>query len=298
MIERLITESRNPASRDLDSMEVSEILRLMNEEDAKVPLAVRDALPEIEKAVEGVVRTLEGDGRVFYVGAGTSGRIGIVDAVEIVPTFGIPEGIFVGIIAGGYEAVYRAKESEEDLEDKGRKDLEEYSPGEIDTVIGISASGRTPYVLGALKLAREIGAFTVGIANVPEPALCDLTDVCIRVVTGPEVLTGSTRLKAGTAQKMVLNMISTAAMVRMGKVYQNLMVDLKPTNEKLVKRAVKTISEALGVDSKTAEELFRRSGGKPKVAIVMGALGLGREEAERLLERARGFVRKALEMGR
>ncbi len=298
MIDKLITEMRNPASRDLDIMSVEEILKLMNEEDAKIPLAVRESLKDVEKAVNGIVRSLSKGGRVFYIGAGTSGRIGILDAVETVPTFGIPEGTFVGIIAGGMEAVYRAKESEEDLLEKGKEDLRAHDPKPSDAVVGISASGRTPYVIGALKFAKEIGCFVVSVVNVPNPEMCDFSDVCIKVITGPEILTGSTRLKAGTAQKMILNMLSTVSMVKLGKVYQNLMVDVKATNEKLVMRAVKIISEALNISREEAEELFKRSGGNAKTAIVMGALGMEREEAEELLRRAGGFVREAMEMGR
>ncbi len=298
MIEKLLTEKRNPASMNLDTMETYDILKLMNEEDAKIPLAVRESLKDVERAVEGMVESLKRGGRVFYIGAGTSGRIGILDAVETVPTFGVPEGTFVGIIAGGVEATYRAKESEEDSMENGERDLKNWKPKPEDTVVGISASGRTPYVIGALRLARRIGCFTVSVVNVPNPEMCEYSDVCIKLVTGPEILTGSTRLKAGTAQKMVLNMLSTVSMVRMGKVYQNLMVDVRATNEKLVSRAVNIVSEALNVDRETARRLFERSGGSAKVAIIMGALGLDRDEAERLLKEAGESVRKALEMGK
>lgn len=264
----LITEMRNPKSQGIDTKSVSEILRIINEEDALVALAVREALPQIEKLVEMCLETLRSNGRIFYVGAGTSGRIAFIDAVELVPTYGLPEGIFVPIIAGGAEALRRSLEGVEDLEEDGKKDLMDHNACSKDLVIGIAASGRTPYVKGALAHAKQIGCRTALICNVDKPSLASLADIVVSVVTGPEVIAGSTRMKAGTAQKMVLNMLSTAVMIKLGKVYDNLMVDVVVLNEKLRKRAVNIVVQLTNVDEETAKIVLEKTNYNVKLAIL------------------------------
>lgn len=292
MLEKLATESRNPNTMNIDLMSIREILEVMNNEDQTVPLAVRNEIDHIEKAVKFAIASFENGGRLIYVGAGTSGRLGILDASECPPTFGVDPGRVIGIIAGGEKAFTKAVEGAEDDECGGKDDLKQINLSDKDTVIGIAASGRTPYVIGALNYAREIGAKTVSISNNKNSLIGKIADVAIEVETGPEVITGSTRLKAGTAQKLVLNMISTASMIRIGKVYENLMVDVQPSNKKLVDRSHRIIMEATGVDFATASKYFSLANGNVKAAIIMIFLNCSYSEAITKLKEANGFVRK------
>jgi len=296
MLERLITEQANPASLDLDQLPTLELLSGMNAADAAVAGAVARELPRIARAVDAIAAALEQGGHLVYVGAGTSGRLGVLDASECPPTFGVPPDLVRGIIAGGDRALRNAVEAIEDNPDMGAADLlaSKFGPG--DAVIGISASGRTPYVLGAIKKAGQIGTLTCGISCTPNSALSQAVDYAIEPVVGPEILTGSTRLRAGTATKMVLNMISTAVMVRLGHVYGNLMVNVQPTNRKLEQRARRIIQQTTGVTPERAAELLEQAGRSVRTAIVMEKRSISRPEAERLLARARGRIRDALSL--
>lgn len=276
-------------------MSTEEILRVMNEEDRRVPEVVAEAIPGVARAVDMIAARMARGGRLVYVGAGTSGRLGILDAVECVPTFGVSADQVCAIIAGGPDAVFRSVEAAEDDESSGARDVAQIVT-ERDLVVGISASGVTPYVRGALKAARNAGAGTVTIVCNHADRLDLDVDVVIPLAVGPEVLTGSTRLKAGTAQKLVLNMISTATMVRLGRVYDNFMVDMRPTNRKLRRRAVRIVSTAAGLDDEASELLLDEAGGSIKTAIVMALASVGRGEAERALELARGHTREAVRM--
>ncbi|MFW6119916.1 MAG: N-acetylmuramic acid 6-phosphate etherase [Petrotogales bacterium] len=292
-LKRLITEKSNEKTKNIDRVSVREKLRMINDEDKTVPYDVEKALPEIEKVIGLTVKSLKQNGKVIYIGAGTSGRMGVVDASEIFPTFG-ETNAFKGIIAGGIEALVTPIENAEDLESNGKEDINKIRVTQKDTVIGITASGRTPYVIAALKRANDIGAYTAAISNISEPLVKDVVDVSIEVVTGPEVITGSTRMKAGTSQKMILNMISTVTMIEMGKVYQNLMVDLVVTNKKLEQRAIKTIELATDLDYYTAKNYYEKSGKLPRVAIYMALTGSTKEEALTRLKNAEGHLYKAL----
>lgn len=290
----LTTELRNQKTIDIDIMPVNEFLTIMNEEDQKVAFAVKEEIPKIELAVQAVIQSLKKGGRLIYIGAGTSGRIGLVDAVECPPTFSTDFELVRGMIAGGERAFVKAVEGAEDSKELGEKDLKDIKLTDKDTVCGIAASGRTPYVIGALEYANSIGASTVSISCNKGSAIGKIANIPIEVLVGPEVLTGSTRLKAGTAQKMVANMISTASMIGMGKVYRNLMVDLQPTNEKLVERSKTIIMEATGVDYKTADSYLEKASRKPKIAIVMILAQCDYDVAVKRLEEANGFVRDAI----
>lgn len=293
-ISHLVTESRNPKTMNLDDMSLHEFLTIMNEEDACVPLQVKKVLPQIEKAVEKIVDTLKNGGRLFYVGSGTSGRLGILDAVECPPTFSTTNEVN-GIIAGGPGAFVKAKEGAEDNQISGMEEIEEAGITAQDVVVGIAASGRTPHTIGALKKANEIGAYTISIACNLNSRVGQVAQLAIDMDLGPEVITGSTRLKAGTAQKLVLNMLSTASMVGIGKTYQNLMVDVKPTNEKLIERSKRIIMEATDCDYETAQEAFEKCHRHAKTAIVMILLKCTAQEAAKQLEYHHGFVKKAIE---
>ena len=285
------TEAQNPRSMKIDEYSTLEMLQVMNDEDAGVALAVRNALPEIAEAVEAIAANFQRGGRLIYIGAGTSGRLGVLDAVECVPTFSTDPEMVVGLIAGGEKALTEAVEGAEDSPEKGRQDLLDLALSEVDTVVGIAASGRTPYVLGGIEMANEIGATTVGVAcNVP-CALLDLAQIKIGLAVGAEIITGSTRLKAGTAQKMVLNMLSTGSMVRRGKVYGNLMVDVRVTNAKLQDRAQRIVMQVVRVDQGQAGELLAQAGNEVKTAIVMGVKNVGVDEARELLRVAEGQLR-------
>ena len=291
----MLTEERNLRSTNLDQKSTREILEIINTEDQQVPSLVQAAIPQIEQAVAVIVDRFQLRGRLFYVGAGTSGRIGILDAVECVPTFGVSDELVQGVIAGGEPAIVHSVEGAEDDAQTGQQDLVDRAVTAQDVIVGIAASGRTPYVLGAVAYANEIGAATVGIAcNVPSKLL-DAVQIPIGVPVGPEVLTGSTRMKAGTATKLILNMLSTTSMIRIGKSYGNLMVDVQPTNEKLVKRAIGIIQQITGCDLQTASQHLAESGNKVKVAIIMIAKDCTRGKAEIALQASGGFLRQALE---
>jgi N-acetylmuramic acid 6-phosphate etherase len=289
------TEQRNPASARLDEMGTEEILRLMNAEDHKVPDAVEKALPWIAEAVEILVEAWGAGGRWIYVGAGTSGRIAALDAAECPPTFGVLPGRVVALVAGGATATTRAVENAEDDREVAKRDLEALSLRAEDVVIGLAASGSTPYVVSAVSHAAGAGCATIGISNNEGTRLSAEARVAIELPTGPEVLTGSTRLKAGTAQKLVLNMLSTAAFTRLGKTYGNLMVDMQAKNQKLERRTRRIVSEAAGVSGAEAEDLLIAAKGSAKVAVVMGKTGLTASAARMLLDGARGNVRLAIE---
>ena len=293
-LENMSTETRNPNTMDLDTMTPLEIVTVMNREDAKVPEAITPALPHIARCVTWAIESVGSGGRIIYMGAGTSGRLGVLDAVECPPTFGVSPDVVVGLIAGGQKAFVKAVEGAEDSPELGRRDLLDIGLQSRDIVIGIAASGRTPYVLGGLAYAREVGCRTVGISCNPGSAVGAAAELAIEVVPGPECLTGSTRLKAGTCQKLILNMISTATMVGCGKAYQNLMVDVMQTNEKLVVRAQNIIMEATGCDRDVAAEKIALADGNAKTAITMILANCGPEEARERLARANGHVREAI----
>ncbi len=291
----MTTESRNPDTMDLDTMTTLEVVTAMNREDAKVPAAITPVLPQIAAAADWAIESLRNGGRVFYLGAGTSGRLGVIDAAECPPTFGVSPDKIIGLIAGGKTAMLDAVEGAEDSLTLAEEELKSYALSNKDLVIGIAASGRTPYVLGGLEYAKSLGCRTVGISCNPSSQVGRCADLAIEVSVGPEVLTGSTRLKAGTAQKMILNMISTSAMVGLGKAYQNLMVDVMQTNEKLRRRAEKIVMEATGADQEQARKTIDEAGGNAKTAIVMILAGCGAEEAKQRLEKADGHVRGAIQ---
>lgn len=292
MLEKLTTEQRNPNSMDIDTKSIREILEIMNQEDSKVPVAIAKEIPQIERAVNFVIESFTQGGRLIYIGAGTSGRLGILDASECPPTFGVSPTLVQGIIAGGLKAITTAVEGAEDSETLAGDDLKEISLTEKDTVIGIAASGRTPYVIGGLRYANEIGAKTVSISNNKHSKIGEIANVKIEVVTGPEIVTGSTRLKAGTSQKLVLNMITTTAMIGIGKVYQNLMVDVQPTNKKLIERSKRIIMEATEVNRETAADFLEKANNNVKAAIVMILLDCTSEEARIKLKESKGFIRQ------
>ncbi len=289
-----ITEASHPDSGHLDELGTLEILTVMNKADADIPAAVAREIPRIGRAVDAILGAVERGRSLFYIGAGTSGRLGILDAAECPPTFNVPPELVRGIIAGGPNALLKSSEGSEDDPDAGARDLVQSGFGRGDVVIGIAASGRTPYVLGAVTKARELGAITCGISCVPDAELSRAVDFPIEPVPGPEILTGSTRLRAGTATKLVLNMISTALMVRLGHVYGNLMVNVQPTNRKLEDRARRIIAEATGVSYDRAAELLDAAGRSVRTAIVMGKKAVSRSDAEKLLLEAGGRIAKAL----
>ena len=291
----MITEQRNPLSVDIDGMNVPEILRLINSQDKTVAQAVELEIPHIGRAVELVCDTLRSGGRLIYVGAGTSGRLGVLDAAECPPTFGTDPAQVVGIIAGGDEALRKSIEGAEDDDQQGVQDMERLKPGPGDVVCGIAASRRTPYVVAAVTKARELGAKTIYITTNPRLTFDLEVDVAICAEVGPEVIMGSTRMKSGTAQKLILNMLTTASMIRLGKVYENMMVDLQLTNLKLQERALRIIMAATNVDYATASDSLSRAGGHVKTALVMIEGKVSEHEARERLKTAQGFVRRALE---
>lgn len=292
-ISHLVTEKRNPKTMNLDNLNTLEFLKVMNEEDRTVAESIENEIEHIEKAVVGIIEALNKNGRLFYVGSGTSGRLGVLDAVECPPTFGTTNEI-VGIIAGGDSAFVKAKEGAEDSREQGAIDIESAGVTENDVVVGIAASGRTPHTIGALEKANEIGALTVCLACNKNSEVGKIAKIAIEVEVGSEVITGSTRLKAGTAQKLVLNMLSTASMVGIGKTYKNLMVDLKATNLKLIERSKRIIMEATECSYDLAEKVFEESGRNCKLAIVMIMLACNKEEAENKLNASKGFISKAI----
>ncbi|MBI1897675.1 MAG: N-acetylmuramic acid 6-phosphate etherase [Acidobacteria bacterium] len=294
MFRHLLTEQRNPQSASIDTLSTDELLRVINAEDAKVAAAVGREIPAIARAVDAIVERLECGGRLFYIGAGTSGRLGVLDAAECPPTYNVHHDLVQGILAGGEKALARATEASEDDPAAGARDLIERGFGPKDALTGIAASGRTPYVLGAIRQARELGALTVGISCTPDSELSRAVDLPIELLVGPEVVTGSTRMKAGTATKLVLNMISTGTMIRLGYVCGNLMVNVQPRNEKLRDRAARIVAEIAGVSYERAAALVDETK-QVKAAVVMARLGVGREEAERRLAAAGGMLSKALQ---
>ncbi len=294
-ISALSTEQRNPNSMEIDAESVAGILKIINNEDKKVALAVEAQLQWIEQAVEIIVHALKKGGRLLYFGAGTSGRLGVVDASECPPTFGTPFGLIEGYIAGGKEAMFRAQEGAEDKEENGAKDITLAKVTDKDVVCGIAASRRTPYVIGAIKKAHELGAKTLYVTCTPRNTFnIENVDVAICVEVGPEVIMGSTRMKSGTAQKLVLNMLTTASMIRLGKVYENMMIDLQMTNKKLEERAKKIVMIITGVDYDTAALYLKKAKGHVKSALVMILADVDYEESQRRLELVDGFVRKAI----
>lgn len=292
---KLMTEKRNERTMKLDSMSPLEIITIMNDEDERAVLAVKEVLPQIATAILWTTQSLRDGGRLIYMGAGTSGRLGVLDAVECRPTFGVSPDVIIGIMAGGEKAFMKAVEGAEDSKTLGQEDLEKLNLKKNDIVIGIAASGRTPYVIHAIRYARKVGAKTVIIACNRNSEMSKEADLSIEPATGPEVLTGSTRLKAGSAQKMVLNMISTASMVGIGKVYQNLMVDVMQSNEKLVTRAQNIVIAATGCDKETAKRKIATADGSVKLAITMILMDCSLEQAKEHLKRSHGHIRQALE---
>ena len=290
----LITEQRNPNSMHVDSLSALEIVQLMNDEDKQVPLAIEKCLPQIAQAVECIVAAFQQGGRLVYIGAGTSGRLGVLDASECPPTFGVSPEMVKGIIAGGERALRHPIEGAEDSKAQAVVDLQTIQLSSKDVLVGIAASGRTPYVIGALEYAKSLGSVTVSIASNPNSAMANIVDIAIDTVVGPEVLTGSSRLKSGTAQKLVLNMLTTTSMILMGKCYQNLMVDVQASNEKLKARAIRIVMQATDCDKALAEETLKQADQNAKLAIMMILSGLDRAQAEALLEKHHGKLQLAL----
>ena len=290
----LITEQRNSNSMHVDSLSALEIVQLMNDEDKQVPLAIEKCLPQIAQAVECIVAAFQQGGRLVYIGAGTSGRLGVLDASECPPTFGVSPEMVKGIIAGGERALRHPIEGAEDSKAQAVVDLQTIQFSSKDVLVGIAASGRTPYVIGALEYAESLGSVTVSIASNPNSAMANIVDIAIDTVVGAEVLTGSSRLKSGTAQKLVLNMLTTASMILMGKCYQNLMVDVQASNEKLKARAIRIVMQATDCDKALAEETLKQADQNAKLAIMMILSGLDRAQAEALLEKHQGKLQLAL----
>ena len=290
----LITEQRNPNSMHVDSLSALEIVQLMNEEDKQVPLAIEKCLPQIAQAVECIVAAFQQGGRLVYIGAGTSGRLGVLDASECPPTFGVSPEMVKGIIAGGERALRHPIEGAEDSKTQAVVDLQTIQFSSKDVLVGIAASGRTPYVIGALEYAKSLGSVTVSIASNPNSAMANIVDIAIDTVVGPEVLTGSSRLKSGTAQKLVLNMLTTTSMILMGKCYQNLMVDVQASNEKLKARAIRIVMQATDCDKILAEETLKQADQNAKLAIMIILSGLDRAQSEALLEKHHGKLQLAL----
>lgn len=290
----LVSETRNPQTMDLDALSTLELVHRFNQQDTLVAEAVKATLPDVASAVDAAAEALKSGGRIIYMGAGTSGRLGVLDASECPPTFGVPHGLVVGLIAGGPGALLKAVEGAEDNAQLGEDDLIALNLTPQDLVVGLAASGRTPYVIGGLKYARKTGCTTVAISCNPDSPIAREADIAISPVVGPEALTGSTRLKSGTAQKLVLNMISTGTMVKFGKVYQNLMVDMKATNIKLMDRACRMVVEATGIARAEAETLLRQTDFDVKPAILMALSGLNANAAREKLAAHQGFLRAAL----
>ena len=289
-----ITEQENERSRNLDTLTIGDTLALINDEDQGVPAAVRRELPSILRAVEGVVERLRQGGRLIYVGTGTSGRLGVLDASECPPTYGVPADLVQGLIAGGYDACHRAVEASEDDREAGARDLQSRGVSAADAVIGIAASGRTPYTIGAVAHARALGAFTAAITCVPGSAITEAVDVAVVPVVGPEVLAGSTRMKAGTAQKLVLNMISTTTLIQLGYVRGNRMTNMRARNSKLQERAVRILQSELRLDQSAAAAALDAADGDVATAVVMTRTGRPREAASEALQRAGGVIEQAI----
>lgn len=295
-LSRLTTERRNPASAHIDSCTTLEMVTIMQQEDSKIASAIEKILPEIARAIDATSQRLENGGRLFYLGAGTSGRLGILDASECPPTYGTDPELVQGLIAGGIPAIFRAQEGAEDTPGLAVHDLKEHGFSAKDVLVGIAASGRTPYVIGGLKYARELGALTIALACSEHAEIAALADIALTPVTGPEVVTGSTRMKAGTAQKLVLNMLSTGTMIKLGKVYGNLMVDVKASNKKLEERAIRIVMEGSGCERTEAEKALKGADGHAKLAILMVVAGVSASEGKALLERTSGHLAAAIRL--
>jgi len=294
-LSQMITEGRNPVSQNIDELSTEAMLRVINDEDKKVALAVEAIVPQIAQAVDAICAAFQAGGRLIYCGAGTSGRLGILDASECPPTFGTPREQVIGLIAGGHPAILQAVENAEDNREQGAQDLKDIHFSRHDVLVGIAASGRTPYVLGALAYANELGATTVALTCNPGSAMSQVAAIALTPVVGPEVVTGSSRMKAGTAQKLVLNMLTTGSMIRSGKVYGNLMVDVEATNQKLVQRQVNIVMQATDCDDTTARAALSTCGGHCKTAILMVLADLDANTAKTLLSQHQGFIRQALQ---
>jgi N-acetylmuramic acid 6-phosphate etherase len=290
-----LTEQENPRTAHLSSSSTLEIVRLMNEEDARVAAAVGQVLEHVAQAADQIVRRIEAGGRLFYIGTGTSGRLGVLDASECPPTFGVAPDLVQAIIAGGYDACYRAVEASEDDAAAGERDLDQRGFRKTDALVGIAASGRTPYTVGAVEYARRLGALTIAITCVPDSAIAQAAEIPIVPVVGPEVIAGSTRLKAGTAQKLILNMLSTATMIRLGYVTGNRMTNVQTRNIKLQARAIRILQDEAGLNEQQARTVLDEADGKLPVALVMSKAGRSKEEAESALERSRGVINVAID---
>lgn len=293
-LSQLITEQRNPNTMNIDRCSAQEIVKLINDEDKKVPLAIETCLPQIAQAVEKIVTAFQQGGRLVYIGAGTSGRLGVLDASECPPTFGVSPEMVKGIIAGGEHALRHPIEGAEDNPQAGEDDLKRIQFSKQDILVGIAASGRTPYVIGALTYAKQQGAITVSISSNPNSAMSQIADIAIETLVGAEALTGSSRLKSGTAQKLVLNMLTTASMILIGKCYQNLMVDVQASNQKLVARAIRIVMEATGCTKEVAETQLTIANHSAKLAIMMILAGVDKAQAEQLLAKHQGRLQQAL----
>lgn len=294
-LSQLVSEGRNPETMDIDLLSSEQILVRMNQQDSLVPLAVEKVIPDIAKAVDAITDAFKQGGRLLYVGAGTSGRLGVLDASECPPTFGTDPDMVVGIIAGGKDAMFKAKEGAEDDPILGAQDLKDLALSDKDVVVGIAASGRTPYVIGALAYTNEVGATSVALSCNPASDIANIASIAISPVVGPEALTGSTRLKSGTAQKLVLNMLTTASMIRLGKSYQNLMVDVKATNAKLVARATRIVMQATECHKEAASKALKETNYDVKLSILMILTGLDKAAAEKQLMQQEGFLRRAVD---
>lgn len=293
-LEKLTTESRNQNTLNIDKVSTLEMVKMINNEDKKVAEAVEAELPRIAEAIDEIAIRMNKGGRLIYIGAGTSGRLGILDASECPPTYGVSEELVQGVIAGGHEAIFRAKEGAEDSKELALEDLKNKKISENDIIVGLAASGRTPYVIGGLEYANEVGAMTIAITCNAGSEVSKAAKISIAPVVGPEVVTGSTRLKSGTAQKLVLNMLSTGTMIKLGKVYGNLMVDVRATNEKLVERAKKIVCEATGVTREEAGKYLEETNSDVKLSIFMILSKLEKEEARKVLEESKGYISEAL----
>lgn len=293
-LEKITTERRNPATMNIDNEDTLSICKLINNEDKNVALTIEKILPQIAAAVDNIVDKMKTGGRLFYIGAGTSGRLGVLDAAECPPTYSVPPELIQGLIAGGKEAMFRAQEGAEDNENLAAADLAEKKLTANDVVIGIAASGRTPYVIGGLKFAKKISAFTISIACSAHAPISNISDIALEAVTGAEVITGSTRMKAGTAQKLILNMLSTASMIKLGKVYQNLMIDVNASNNKLYERACRIVMAATDITHEEAAKLLKITGGKVKPAIIMHLMQIDFTAAQKLLKDNDGFIRRTI----
>lgn len=294
-LSHLVSEGRNPDTMDIDLLSSQEIVERLNQQDKQVPLAVEAVLPQIAQAVDKITAAFKQGGRLIYLGAGTSGRLGVLDASECPPTFGVSDQMVIGLIAGGKEAIFTAQEGAEDNATLGAHDLQQIDFSSKDVLVGIAASGRTPYVIGALEYANDLGATTIALSCNPDSPIADIAQIAISPVVGPEALTGSTRLKSGTAQKLVLNMLTTASMIRLGKSYQNLMVDVRATNRKLIARAVRIVMQATDCQREEAEALLKESHNNAKLAILMHLTGMNYEQATAKLSQSDGFLRRAME---